>query len=349
MTVQDGILDRGLQGVPVGMNPHSATARVRTRLSLGERTMAWKHVTKDDELEYSKFFRHHIDNIIRSKPPGPLYHYTAGSTLIQILQSGQMWATHVSCLNDSKEWVYAAEAFRDALIARRSTVSTEFRPCFDQLERSAQVITSVAVPAFVTCFSLRNDDLSQWRAYGGQAGYCLEFDFMKLAQATDAAKDVLVPVLYGNGANVLLNDAITWAETYFRKGVADCRAPSVQEWASDFSDFWLWSLGFYAPMIKHDSFRDEAEWRTIRFLRPEDTGNMMFLQRSAMMTRHLPKTLGEKPAPNLPPRLPITKVTVGPTNHADECRLAVGDLLVKCGYGQTVPVENSRIPYRPYL
>jgi hypothetical protein len=313
--------------------------------------MDTKFVNDIDKATYADFFRHHLINIVGSRKRVPLYHYTNGGTLIRILESGQIWSTHVSCMNDSKEWIYAIESFRRGLAEyRKGTVNQVFEPCLSRMERACDNPDASTVAVFLTCFSEKADDLSQWRAYGGPAGYALAFSLDQIIATVSSfgGLNLISPVMYGwEGARLLVEDAIKWAEHFFLQGIAGQRAPSVEEWADDFVAYWLWSLSFYAPFLKHESFRDEAEWRLVHLLQNEDKPNLTFQQRTSMMTRHLPLPLGQKKGGST--LLPLERIIVGPSNFSALSRIAVGDLLVKCGYADAVPVDNSSIPYRPYL
>ena len=46
-------------------------------------------------------------------PTVPLYHYTTGTALIQIVKSGELWSTQLSCLNDVTELRYPIEQLRE--------------------------------------------------------------------------------------------------------------------------------------------------------------------------------------------------------------------------------------------
>jgi hypothetical protein len=116
-------------------------------------------------------------------PEATLWHYTNGAGFIGIVESGTIYATQVACLNDSTEIRYATKLYRDAVI--------ELQRAEHDNEVSNQFLTKLlegmpenpALPAhgpsrfFVACFSSRDDDLAQWRAYsdGGENGYALGF------------------------------------------------------------------------------------------------------------------------------------------------------------------------------
>jgi hypothetical protein len=108
-----------------------------------------------------------------------IWHYTSGDALLGIVETGTLYATQVSCLNDSTEIRYAARLVRDAFMNVRSDTEEESR----FLERIVKAtVEEPAAPTnlpsawFVTCFSKEKHDLSQWRAYsGGENGYAIAF------------------------------------------------------------------------------------------------------------------------------------------------------------------------------
>ena len=92
-----------------------------------------------------------------------------------------MWATQVACLNDTTELTYAADRLRQR-VKRRTLVATPT----DSLKvgtfrsRLAEVLLNPypeTAGMFVTYFTEKRDDLSQWRSYsGGEGGYAIQFD-----------------------------------------------------------------------------------------------------------------------------------------------------------------------------
>jgi hypothetical protein len=50
-------------------------------------------------------------------PDKVVWHYTNGDGLIGIIESGSIFATQISCLNDSTEIRYSAMRLREALLA----------------------------------------------------------------------------------------------------------------------------------------------------------------------------------------------------------------------------------------
>lgn len=307
------------------------------------------YLSSEDEAVIGRFIKPHMDTFF-SPPQAPLYHYTTGENFIKIIQSGELWATQAACLNDTTELAY----FVDQLLLRvKARMSAPHDPAIDPvLSRLNAALSAPGVetsPIFVTCFSERKDDLSQWRAYsGGEGGYAIEFDPMKLIIAgllptqdgKTGAHSLLVRVEYNstNQASIL-DEIVKLTEELFRNLSGAKKAPTIDAWADEFCRSWVDTLAFYAPCIKNPAFEDEKERRLIYYLRPDDLKSMRFRQRQSMMSRHIPLRLN-KP-------LPITKVLVGPCRHPRLSQVAAGDLLAAAGYDpDIVKVELTEVPYR---
>lgn len=310
--------------------------------------MEIKLVKPEDSAKYGDFCLHHLRNLASLRRPVPLYHYTTGESLIQIIESGSLWATQIACLNDATELTHAVELLQDAIVKRRkSTVTHEFAILLAKMDELLSVSSPEVAGIFVICFSERRDDLSQWRAYGGtEGGYAIESDYSKIQQAAAKKGALLVPVTYdGTAKDNLMADVMKWSEIYFMEGINDQRATTHEVWADEFARIWLWNLSWLAPILKHPSFRDEAEWRLIYFLKDEDVPHMRFSQRQSMLTRHIPLHFTE-PDNCGNTKLPIANIMVGPTSHPRLSQMGVGDLMRTNGYADAVKITTTNIPFR---
>jgi hypothetical protein len=124
----------------------------------------------------------------------PLLPITNGSLLAPPCQIG--------CLNDTAEVRYGLEGLRGRIRERLEIASAG--PEIETLLRRLGHILSdpqlETAPAFVTCFSIRGDDLAQWRAYsGGEGGYAIRFDPQKLAKSGLSNEILLHRVEYDLG------------------------------------------------------------------------------------------------------------------------------------------------------
>jgi hypothetical protein len=268
----------------------------------------------------------------------PLFHYTGGSSLISIVNSGSLWTTQVSCMNDSKETTYAVELLRDEIAKElKENRSEEEQIILKLLQSELLDITPHSAGTFVACFSARRDDLSQWRGYGrGESSYAIEFDPAELIKGVESRKGMLVPCLYKKDEQEdLIKSALTEIKTIFTDNYGTQPEAKRSAWAEEYTKIFLWNLSFLAPFIKHHSFKDEEEWRLIFWLQPQDVGALQFMDRQSMISRHLPITF---------PKLPIKSVMVGPSRHKEISKVGVGDLLASKGYQPNV--EVTEIPFR---
>jgi len=310
---------------------------------------ALKFITQEDQDKVNAFLKsfampfigHYLDN---SSLPSFLYHYTTGDSLIQIIESQELWATQAACLNDTTELIYAADLLRLRVKERiGGTVSKEFQTFLSHFAEVLLNPSSENAGIFVTCFSEKRDDLSQWRAYsGGEGGYAIQFDPIELARraSTIETLQILVRIVY-KLENELVDTLLTFGEQCFVELQGASRAPTEAAWLAEFMPYWVDQIALLAPCFKHPKFEGEAEWRFLYRLRPEDVRDrrMKFRQRQYMMTRHIPLLL--------PTPLPITGVLVGPCRHPQLSRIAVGDLLKKHDYDpDVVKVELTDVPYR---
>jgi hypothetical protein len=138
------------------------------------------------------------------------------------------------------------------------------------------------------------------------------------------------------------DDLLSWTIRFFLNGVQKKRAPDTEKWMSEFLLCWSNYVIPFALLIKHPKFCGEREWRLLYPFNDEAIPRMRYLQRSSMMTKHVPlrlKMCGGKP------RLPLQGVVVGPCRHRTISRLSVFDLLNTYGYPDAY-VCASKIPYQ---
>lgn len=288
----------------------------------------------------------------RKPPPDTLHHYTAGGKLLDILKGKRFWATHVSCLNDSTELRHAWKVFSEACEGRDTVGNPGATMLVAEFRKRLPGEPVTAADVYVACFSKERDDLSQWRAYGGDAsvegGYMLTFDGPSLTGRLTAPNTHpwLAEVEYDPGeqrgvmrslAAYVFDQFPRWTE--YLRGVLP-----MEVWVRDYATIWFGMLAEIAPCMKHPAFEGEKEWRLIAAypgsapVRPK----LEFSQRSAMVSRHLPLGDGETP-------LPVRGVLVGSSRHKDVSRSSLGLALREWGYTEEemkwkVGVDASETP-----
>jgi len=170
-----------------------------------------------------------------------LWHYTTGPGLLGIVESGQIFATQVACLNDSSETTYATELFKSAISKASETlapddsghvllkhIQSEFRDETGQASSSSSKF-------FVACFTTQKDDLSQWRAYsdiGGENGYAIGFKARGLFVGPNS---LVVKMNYDRELHKALADEVAAATLqYFREGLQSAAERDPEQWAKEF-------------------------------------------------------------------------------------------------------------------
>jgi hypothetical protein len=300
------------------------------------------YITEADKLEYQKFVKHHIPGFARPSSK-EIWHYTNADSLIAILSTGKIFSTQVSCLNDSLEQRYFGDLVHAGV---RTLIASNQNPVLQVMLRAADLALSVrdfsSAWHFVACFSEVEDDLGQWRGYGGgQCGYAIGFDFDALVKTVELRRpgSLVLPMCYDTAKHqFLVDDVLKNAETYFLAGAQKFK--DTERWANEFLAAFSWELDIYACMIKHPKFASENERRIVTGFRVGEAPLLEFRQKRTLLARHLPIDLRSET--NL---LPITRVYVGPGPAQRVSQVSVGDLLIKCGY-KGIPVNISSVPYR---
>ena len=151
---------------------------------------------------------HSLPTFTEDSRDDALFHYTTADGLIGILQSGEIWSTAYYCSNDESELaagkgVLTQEFLRAThgmIQGNHSLVQTFSGRGVDILEYARKFEENIISHAFhvlcayMTCFckptnpeDFHHGLLSQWRAYGVDGGYALQFSKKKLLVAIEHA------------------------------------------------------------------------------------------------------------------------------------------------------------------
>jgi hypothetical protein len=291
-----------------------------------------------------------------AKAPPTLHHYTGAEGLVGVLQSKQIWASHVHCLNDASEGAYAhrllmsevrgrlSDAARAQGSADRDQRAAAFWQFYDLAARMLdETLTDHA--GFVACFCERPNLLSQWRAYGSQGGgYSVEIPFPALGAIRAIKRHAIEKVVYDPDQQVrLLSIVFDRLETQLSNLV---ETESGSALTGDIRDLVgrLWAFSFRAFVsFKHPSFSEEQEWRlTIhsRDLEIDETlGGLRFRAAHGRVIPYAAINLAASDG-----RLPIASVMIGPGQREGAAR-PIRLVLEACDLGD-IRVFQSDIPLR---
>ncbi|MGE0713806.1 MAG: DUF2971 domain-containing protein [Alphaproteobacteria bacterium] len=303
-------------------------------------------VTTDEHGGYGRFVMETLADFgLQSSPPKRLWHYTDGRGLIGIVSTKTLWATQISCLNDASELRYSYSllklAFTDISFRDSDPVAGYVSARMLDLLSEDSARTS---HWFVACLSEREDDLNQWRGYGGgENGYAIVIDGQILNAKLFGKKTYMARVNYDHDMHMRLATHVAHATiNKFREGLD--RRPGIDRdtWFQVFIDNWRQHITYFAPVIKHPSFRDESEWRLLYELRREDEGRLEFRPTRTFISRYVPLSMIRDE------RIPIVEAWIGPSRHKEISQVSVGDLLRSNGYPSEVfqRVRLSDVPYQ---
>ncbi len=274
-------------------------------------------------------------------PPEILYHYTTQEALLKIFEGRKceqeeerkyvLRATKIQYMNDASELV-APLKIADEILAerdRRKDVTEEEKGMIQALRSFIDIGKDVNVCS--VSFSGEPDDLSQWRAYGGDgSGYAIGFDRAQLEAHAAAKKCKLRKCEYEpkrqrkvieSTISVLIKSALLRSE--FPPHTID--AGSLYE-----------ELVQVALMMKSKPFAKEHEWRIV------SAGLCSYLNchfrhdKSKMIPYwHFPLDLTI-----------IRRIFIGPTQDPMLAKKAVEGLLLRNDLDPEDKVKNSGIAFR---
>jgi hypothetical protein len=277
--------------------------------------------------EWAESLRQELVNLISKSPETVVYHYTDSSALIGMLESGRIWATHVSRMNDVMEYEIGV-----AFVTQFVRANLD-RPSGELVGKAISRLRSV--DTFIACYSAARNRLSQWRAYSGTGtGYCIGLRTSEMA-TTDGRMPLLEKVLYhGDVAESLLLRLLDRVDEFL-----------------DRNDFGEVEVGYLLGMlegmfnnvaciIKHSGFEEEAEYRHI--YQPSTSA-------LSLDTKYRTGRFGLTSYVELgflqERRLPIESITIGPCKDPRSEEQSLGMILAKYGYGN-VEIRMSGIPLR---
>jgi hypothetical protein len=290
--------------------------------------------------------------------PELLYHYTTLDGLLGILKDEVLWAAGIPYLNDTSEFKAGSGAVFDLMQTEimscsdidpaTDDLSKIFNAKFDDakvasvMNRYTPLIRQSAASVYAASFSAEEtgDDLSQWRAYGGQdSGVSLGFEPLHLREMgrqflnnnpgwVGADTDPLAKCEYYKDRNFPQTDP----------AIHDA-VKRIMELNDDSSK--VLSFARYSATLKHEKFRAEGEWRIVLVWGGAGVPDAVKFRRVRSLVVPyicIPLKLDNRP-------IEIVRIVVGPTPHKTEARQSI-EMLLKRYDVQYREIVESRVPYR---
>jgi len=257
-----------------------------------------------------------------------------------IFKTQNIHLTQVACLNDSLE----AKHFNNVLLERHKVKRPSFTDAdalffLDCAKAGLEAAHFPSFSRFVGCFSEAQNDLSQWRGYGGgECGFAIGFDTQGLIKVATSQKALLLPLTYNEAdQNAVSDEIIDAAVEFFKTGLKS--RSDREKWVRVFLDKFALAMGAVGATIKHPAFAAEREIRFVRPLYVGEEANLIFRAKKTLLARHYPISL------LVEGKMPIKEIIVGPGPSQEVSKVSVGDLLKRVGLGG-VPVTLSEVPFR---
>jgi len=253
------------------------------------------------------------------------------------VKSKELWATHTQHLNDRQEFLHAIaiarEEINSALIA--AGTDDEKKKLISRMQDAVSNNAVADINVCVASFSEAPDSLAQWRAYGGNGGFCLGFSSAYLQSLIERQEGfVLTPCIYDpdQQRNLMRAQVDSLIDKFTDLDAAN-RIPMTYIRT-------LAMLLKWAPRMKHPSFVEELEWRIITPPLPtKDNVDFDFRVGDTMPTPFYRFALRADGI-----AFQIEEVMVGPTSHPDRSAESTRSFLLSQGLEPLI--INSNVPYR---
>ena len=303
-----------------------------------ERDFEWLSEYLNDARSVHADFVRQVDRI---QSGSLLFHYTDLTGLKAIASEHDLWLTHALYCNDEAEMKHGIRIARDQiqLLNNEPGGPPPRRQYLEQLD--AALSEPPREGAYICCFCDKGDDLSQWRAYGGDGnGVSIQIDpnaFVEYAGVHPFGFLAIWNVFYRpEQQQQIMRTALESTYTKF----AHLPAEEIVRKARDVIDF-------FVPTFKHDGFGGENEWRMIFVPSPVSPVKPHYRARRDMLipyycVKELVLSLGIVSEEMW--RLPIRQVCIGPNRHRELNRACAQSLLTDNGYD--CPAIASETPYR---
>lgn len=278
-----------------------------------------------------------------------LSHYTDVAGLEGITQTSEIWCTSVRHLNDRSEFHYVHELVQGLLfeaLNEENETATRFARFVERVEQQRPAIWSEmnAVGAYyIASFTEADDDLSQWRGYGGHVAAELRFSRQMLESLAgdngfqliccEYSSDKLMEALRAVVAKVRAKFEALDDRSWQPDGI-----PPPDMWRIK-SEFWNEILKL-APRYKHWKFSAEREWRLVSPMMsmslPDE--RVRFRMRNGRLLPYMAFSLKSNP-------FALREVRVGPGGSM-ELDFATTVFLLRSRNLEHCGVSASSIPYR---
>lgn len=299
-----------------------------------------------------RYFRRYAKDIYPMEKT--LYHYTDLNGLIGILSGKGFWLSEAVFLNDSEELfngVNLSISLIDKLINKKRYA--DFSPILSEVR--AKLEKRSFKNNYIASFSLKRDDLEQWRSYASNGnGVCIGFDTAaktKYPHFEIGNGWQLKKVIYSDKVKVMMLHSIIFKYYWeFKKDILNDNK-TIDIFGDDYIDGLCESLESLFLIFKNPAFSSESEVRLIYNL--SDVSDFFKNKRYRVVNNVIvpyvvtseSKLKSSEGEPLSIDNLPVSEIIVGPTIAQKEKVESIKYFLDDLGYSESLVVSSS-IPYR---
>ena len=289
--------------------------------------------------------------------PDVVYHYTSLDAMTKIIESGTLWCTAISYLNDFSEREIVRSAVRvqlEILQKGGAPVDPALSLIDDPYTHAGGRLSSLAPETFVTSFGANNDSPMHWRSYCPK--HCgVAIGFKKKALENARINEKLMPgtlsetIAFGRVTYLKLDDwkiinkMILAAVAYATKAVE--RGSTMPE-PYTLSDYFSMYIDRFAVGSKLNAFEAENEYRLVLFGLFARENNLKFRTVRSTLIPYvevfIPSTSSSANVWDA-----IDSVTIGPTANMKLTARSVRAFLDIRG-AHDVKLITSDVPYRDW-
>lgn len=304
------------------------------------------------------------------------YHYTDLNGFISIMQNQEFWASHISFMNDTSEYLHGKKLFQDELSRRiangTNQEKTLLTKAFNSLDKvvSDGLFSISSKDVFSLSFSYSCNSLELWRGYGKRSGIAIGFNFSdsvnnirllpeeiynSLLDNTQKTESTLsdgheilfmpISACYDlNKKKAIVNSIIDSILLEYNKQImSGCKTALVGALQS-LSDL----MFYFIPFFKHPGFTGENECRIIsdNFRCPLGTPyRIYYRERGGVILPYIKLKMVDCNCHALK-NIPIHEIIVGPSLRQEKTIESVKYFLEKNGFEDLIgKVRASDIPY----
>lgn len=278
-----------------------------------------------------------IDEMLDFTKPTYVHHYTATTSLKEILNNNSLWFTHYEFLNDKSERYYTYNLFKECLEDEKENLNKTFYYCIrNEIENNESYNFNIKNTRnyFVCSFSISDDSLNMWNYYtktANKSGCNIKFNLESLIKNLPNKNFYYYKVNYDEEIQ----------KEYIKRHIYNFNKAWDNKKSSDFSNELLDLLediiDLRSLLFKHPSFSSEEEYRIVfsfeeeKFDEIKKTGLLKFRESNGVIVPFLDIHFD---------KLSVEGVKLSPTNKSELAKKGILMLLNNLDY---INVEENNV------